>query len=98
MPLRNKRRSVKRSEAESTLEDIIKHAEGKDSLTYSQPVLQALQAKGFSLASVQRATRASAEFIVGVLDGRREFSDAQILRLEKLSGLTGGQLASSILE
>jgi hypothetical protein len=66
--------------------------------TYSQPVLKALQARGHSLASIQRAARASAEFIVAVIDGRKEFSDSQLIRLEKMSGVTGGELAASVLE
>jgi hypothetical protein len=65
---------------------------------YSQAILTALRSKGFSLASVQRAARASAEFILAVLDGQREFSDAQIGRLETLSGFSGGQLAAAVYE
>jgi hypothetical protein len=65
---------------------------------YSQAILMALQAKGFALLSIQRAARASAEFMIGALDGRRELSDAQIQRLESLSGFSGLQLAASICE
>src|SRR5205085_6366910 len=68
------------------------------SVSFSEPVLRGLRAKGVSLAAVQRATRVSARFLIEVLDGRREFTDAQIARLEALSGLTGGQLAASVLE
>jgi hypothetical protein len=65
---------------------------------YSQAVLIGLQVRGFSLAAIQRAARTSAQHLLAVIDGRRQLSDAQVLRLESLSGQSGAQLATSVYE
>jgi hypothetical protein len=57
-----------------------------------------LQRVGISLSAVQRSTRMPAAHLLAVLDGRRELSDAQIERIERLSGRTGGQLAAGACE
>jgi hypothetical protein len=65
---------------------------------FSQAVVIGLQARGFSLASIQRAAGISAAILISVLDNRREFGDAQLERLELMSGLTVGQLGAIALE
>jgi hypothetical protein len=53
---------------------------------------------GLSLAAIQRTARVSADALISIFDGQREFSDAQVERLEEFSGRTGAQLAASAVE
>ena len=66
--------------------------------TYSQAVIRALQARSFSLEKVQRAAVVPATHLIAIFDGRREFSDSQILRIEDAAGITCGELAASVYE
>ena len=67
-------------------------------LSFSQAILAGLQGMGMSLAVIQRTARVSSSALIAIFDGRREFSDAQVERLEEFSGRTGAQLAASAVE
>jgi hypothetical protein len=64
----------------------------------SRIIISGLMARGYSLAAVQRAGGISAAALVAMMDGRRELSDAQMRRLEAMSGMTVGQLGALALE
>lgn len=65
---------------------------------YSRIVLSGVQARGHSLATVRRATGVSADHLIGILDGRREFTEPQLDRLESLTGIANSRLAAFALE
>jgi hypothetical protein len=67
-------------------------------LNFSQAILAGLQGMGISLAAIHRAARVSPTALIAIFDGRREFNDAQVERLEGFSGRTGAQLAASAVE
>jgi hypothetical protein len=64
----------------------------------SRIVISGLMARGYSLAAIQRAGNISSGSLVAMMDGRREFSDVQMQRLEAMSGMTLGQLGALALE
>jgi hypothetical protein len=66
--------------------------------TYSQAILTGLKSKGISPAKIRDVGRIPAPILTAVSKGKREFTDGQLTKIEKLSGFTGGQLAAMVTE
>ena len=65
---------------------------------YSDLVLKGVESLGYSRAAIARAARVSEGVLDRIADGEREFTDAQIFRIEDLADKTGGQLAALVVE
>jgi hypothetical protein len=65
---------------------------------FSRIVLSGAQARGLTLTALRRATRVSGDQLISILDGRREFTEPQLERIESIAGLSRGQLAALSLE
>jgi hypothetical protein len=65
---------------------------------FSRAVLQALRVREFSDAEVCRTARISAPFLAAVAQGKRQFTEAQMGRIERRCRLSGAQLTASVVE
>lgn len=65
---------------------------------YSDLVLEGLEFLGYSRDQIAQAAKVSRPFLNDVAEGKREFTTAQIFRVEDLADKTGGQLAALIME
>jgi hypothetical protein len=65
---------------------------------FSRMVLSGAQARGLTLTAIRRATGVSGDRLISVLDGRREFTERQLERIESIARLSRGQLAALSLE
>jgi hypothetical protein len=67
-------------------------------VTYSQAILTTLKSRGISLSQLRDAGIGSGTMLQAVSRGKREFTDSQVFKIERLSGFTGGQLATLFTE
>jgi hypothetical protein len=67
-------------------------------MSFSQAILAGLQLRGLLLKDVKKTAEISLPTLNAISAGRREFTTAQLAKIEEFSGRTAGQLAASTLK